>query len=122
MRLGVAPVLVSAAFLTVLGAAPADPPTQEVWTFDRIDRVGGHTTTILGHPRVIDTPFGKAVEFNGVDDGLFIDVHPLAGAATFTWEAIFRPDGGMPSSGGFIWKRIRQPGRTPATACSSRSA
>jgi len=94
MRLGVAPVLVSAAFLTVLGAAPADPPTQEVWTFDRIDRVGVHTTTILGHPRVIDTPFGKAVEFNGVDDGLFIDVHPLAGAATFTWEDIFRPDGG----------------------------
>ena len=23
-----------------------------------------------------------------------VDVHPLAGAETFTWEAIFRPDGG----------------------------
>ena len=49
---------------------------------------------MLGHPRVIETPLGKAVEFNGVDDGLQIDIHPLAGAETFTWEAIFRPDGG----------------------------
>ena len=39
-------------------------------------------------------PLGKAVEFDGVDDALFIDNHPLAGATTFTWEAIFRPDGG----------------------------
>jgi hypothetical protein len=30
-----------------------------------------------------------------VDDALFIDNHPLAGAETFTWEAIFRPDGGQ---------------------------
>ncbi len=69
----------------------------EVWTFDRLDQLGGHPTTVLGHPRVIDTPNGKAVEFNGVDDALFFDVHPLAGAETFTWEVIFRPDrGGNP--------------------------
>src|ERR1051326_4020186 len=75
-------------------AAPADPPAQVVWNFDRIDRIGGQPTTVFGQPRVIDTPVGKAVEFNGVDDGLLIPVHPLAGAETFTWEAIFRPDGG----------------------------
>jgi hypothetical protein len=66
----------------------------ELWTFDRLDRVGGHRTTVLGDPRVVDTPVGRAVEFDGVDDALFVDVHPLAGAETFTWEAIFRPDGG----------------------------
>jgi hypothetical protein len=66
----------------------------DLWTFDRLDRIGGHPTTILGNPRVVDTPVGKAVEFDGVDDALFVDVHPLAGAETFTWEAIFRPDGG----------------------------
>jgi hypothetical protein len=76
------------------GALAADPASQEVWNFDRLDRIGGHAPTVLGHPRVIDTPLGKAVEFNGVDDGLQFDVHPLAGASTFTWEAIFRPDGG----------------------------
>jgi len=68
----------------------------EIWTFDRTDSIGGHPTTILGHPHVIDTPAGKAVEFNGVDDALYVNVHPLTGAETFTWEAIFRPDGGAP--------------------------
>ena len=68
---------------------------MEVWTFDRLDNIGGHKTTVSGQPRVIDSPVGKAVEFDGVGDALFIDNHPLAGAATFTWEAIFRPDGGQ---------------------------
>jgi hypothetical protein len=65
-----------------------------VWTFDRLDRIGGYQTTVLGNPRVIDTPIGKAIEFDGIDDAVFVDVHPLAGAQMFTWEAIFRPDGG----------------------------
>ena len=67
----------------------------EVWTFDRLDKIGGHLATALGHPRVIKTPLGKAVEFNGVDDALFIDDHPLAGAEAFTFEAIFRPARGQ---------------------------
>ena len=71
------------------GAAP-----PEVWLFDRVENIGGHKTTVLGQPKVIDSPVGKAVEFDGVDDALFIDSHPLAGAEAFTWEAIFRPDGG----------------------------
>ena len=75
-------------------AAYGQVDTAEVWRFDRLDRIGRHATTIQGQPRVIDTPIGKAVEFDGVDDALFVNVHPLAGAQTFTWEAIFRPDGG----------------------------
>src|SRR6267142_2916534 len=83
----IAPALLMWAYI----AAAAD---NEVWSFDRLERIGGHETTALGNPRVVDTPVGKAVEFDGVDDALFIDHHPLAGAETFTWEAIFRPDGG----------------------------
>jgi hypothetical protein len=77
----------------VLGAVCALPAmSQEVWRFDRTDSLGGHATKVLGHPAVIDTPMGKAVQFNGVDDALFVGVHPLAGAATWTWEMIFKPD------------------------------
>jgi hypothetical protein len=81
-----------------VGATNAPWPGQgldsEIWTFDRLENIGGHKTTVLGQPRIIDSPVGKAVEFDGVDDALFIDSHPLAGAEAFTWEAIFRPDGG----------------------------
>jgi Concanavalin A-like lectin/glucanases superfamily len=74
--------------------AAADPAGQTTWTFDRLDVIGGVPVKVEGHPTIIDSPVGKAIEFNGVDDALFIDRHPLAGAATFTFEAIFRPDGG----------------------------
>ena len=87
------------AYLSALPAAKAPQaakaaPTMETWTFDRLENIGGHQTTVLGEPRIIDSPVGKAVEFDGKDDALFVDYHPLAGADAFTWEAIFRPDGG----------------------------
>jgi len=72
----------------------AEAPASVTWTFDRLDRIGGHPTIVEGNPKVIETPVGKAVLFDGVDDALFIDNHPLAGAKTFTFEAIVRPDGG----------------------------
>lgn len=70
------------------------PPASKLWVFDRLDNIGGVTTHVEGAPKLIDSPQGKAVLFDGVKDALFIDEHPLAGAATFTFEAIFRPDGG----------------------------
>ncbi len=73
-------------------AALAQQQQQVTWKFDRIDRIGGHKTTVVGSPKVISTPEGKAVAFDGKGDALFVDVHPLAGAKTFTWEVIFRPD------------------------------
>ena len=86
-----------AVMAAIAGLGAAAPPASETWRFDRIDRLGSHRTTILGHPRLIETPKGKAVEFNGKDDALFVDVHPLAGAEAFTMEIIFRPDpGGAP--------------------------
>jgi len=80
-------------------------PDSEVWRFDQTGLLGGHPATVLGHPRVIESPYGKAVEFNGVDDALFVGVHPLAGVSTFTWEVVFRPDAdGAGNSGSFIFR------------------
>jgi putative heme-binding domain-containing protein len=84
------------------------------WTFDRLDNIGGETTTVLGEPKVIDSPVGKAVEFDGIDDALFVDRHPLAGAAAFTWEAIFRPDGGQREQ---RWFHLSE--RDPATGADT---
>ena len=101
-RSHVIPVIVCVLAL-VLAATPraraqdGRPSRPEVWIFDRVENIGGLPTTVLGHPHVIDTPLGKAVEFNGIDDALLIGEHPLAGAEAFTFEAIFRPDpGGAP--------------------------
>ena len=90
--LAVAPLAACAS----LPVAPTVNQTAEqiIWTFDRLSGIGGETTHVEGAPRIIASPFGPAVQFDGVDDALFIDRHPLAGAAAFTFEAVFRPDGG----------------------------
>ena len=76
----------------------AASPRAELWRFDRLDTIDGHQVTVVGHPHVVETPYGKAMEFNGVDDAIFVDAHPLAGVEQFTWEAIIRPDvGGNPA-------------------------
>jgi hypothetical protein len=86
-----------AAVLMLVVAASPGIERPEVWTFDRLNKIGGLPTAILGHPKIIKTPMGKAIQFNGIDDGIFIPEHPLAGASTFTYEVIFRPEtGGAP--------------------------
>ena len=75
-----------------VGGQTASDSQATIWRFDNIDSIGGHPTHVMGHPYVIDSPYGKAVAFNGVDDALFVDAHPLAGASEYTWEVIFRPD------------------------------
>ena len=74
---------------------PEAPAMKQIeWKFDRLEDIGGVPIQVEGRPQIVATAAGKAVAFNGVDDALFIDQHPLAGAATFTIEAVFRPDGG----------------------------
>jgi hypothetical protein len=82
--------------LIAMLAASAGAAAQ-MWHIDNLEKVGGLPVTVLGDPKVIDAPGGKALEFNGVDDAVFLNVHPLAGAKTWTWEVIFRPaSGGAP--------------------------
>ena len=79
------------------GAALARPSQDISWQFDRLDNIGGNPAHVDGQPKIITTPAGKAVLFDGVRDGLFIDKHPLAGFSQFTFEALVRPDGGDPA-------------------------
>ena len=85
-------VVLAGCVLLGSACARAQVQAQEVWHFDRTDSLGGHVTKVLGDPQVIETEYGKAIHFNGKDDALFVNVHPLAGAKTWTWEMIFRPD------------------------------
>ena len=48
----------------------------DTWRFDNLTEIGGHPVTVEGHPRLAN----RAIEFNGRDDALFFNVHPLAGA------------------------------------------
>lgn len=84
----------AAALAPALAGPVLAQPGPVVWTFSRPDKVGGLATEVLGEPRPVAGPGGRALAFDGVDDGLVVPSHPLAGASAFTIEAVFRPDGG----------------------------
>jgi len=67
---------------------------EVVWHLDNLERIGGHSVVVEGNPTLIDTGNGTAIEFDGVDDGIFFDIHPLVGMSTFTVEVIFKPYSG----------------------------
>ena len=70
------------------------PAGSVTWDINNLEKIGGHQTTVIGNPTLIKVPGGKAVLFDGVNDGLLVNSNPLAGAQTFTLEAVFRPDAG----------------------------
>jgi hypothetical protein len=98
--------LTVAALLLVHSTLRADQPGAAsqavVWNFDRLDSIGGRKPALVGTPRVIETPQGKAVEFDGKGDGLFLPASPLAGLPQFTAEIVFRPSAGGPKEQRFF--------------------
>jgi len=50
--------------------------------------------TVVGNPTEIDSPYGRAVQFNGKDDAIFIDEMPLKDLSEITIEMIIRFDSG----------------------------
>lgn len=89
----------SAGLVATAGCASLTGPgrtDQTLWRFGALDRLAA-PLTIEGSPMPVAGPAsagGSALQFDGVDDALFIGRHPLAGASTFAFEAVFRPDGG----------------------------
>ncbi len=49
---------------------------------------------VNGNPKLIESPYGKAVEFDGVDDALFLEEMPIKNLNEFTIEMIIRFDKG----------------------------
>ena len=107
-----------------MGAACSSTPeaaAQKLWVLDRLENIGGVTTHVEGEPVLIGSPFGRAMKFDGVDDALFIDEHPLAGASTFTFEVVFRPDGGAFEQRWFhLQQLVPDAGAAPGAAPVSR--
>jgi hypothetical protein len=58
--------------------------------------------SISGNPKITDSPYGKAVWFDGATDGFFLPDNPLKGLTSFTVEAMIRPDANGPFEQRFL--------------------
>jgi acetyl esterase/lipase len=79
---------------TVANTSSAGQSAATVWRVDNLQAIGGHAVTVLGNPRVVATDIGPAVAFDGEDDGVFLDVNPVAGLSKFSIEILFQPSAG----------------------------
>lgn len=77
---------VNCAVVTVFVCAAS---AQTTWLVNTTN-IGGHEVTVLGDPSVVTTPYGDAVQFDGIDDGLIVSNNPLAGFTNLTVELIFK--------------------------------
>jgi hypothetical protein len=77
-------------------------PMQIDWVVDNLTTIGGHAVSVVGSPRVVQTPIGPAVEFNGSTDGLFVDANPIQGMTLFTVEALIEPAPDGPAEQRFL--------------------
>ncbi|MBC7931151.1 MAG: LamG domain-containing protein [Rubrivivax sp.] len=65
-----------------------------IWKINSLKKIGRNVVVVIGDPAVVNTSGGKAVLFDGADDGLLVNSNPIEGASAFTVEAVFRPDPG----------------------------
>jgi hypothetical protein len=80
--------------VAIIAAAPTHARRADgavIWNLDNLTSIAGHPVTVIGAPKVMSTPQGKAVEFNGASDGLLLDVNPIEGLSRFTVEAVLAP-------------------------------
>lgn len=61
------------------------------WLLANLLREKSSNVKISGKPRIITSPYGEAVSFNGIDDALFLKELPLQSLQEFTVEMIFKP-------------------------------
>ncbi len=69
-----------------------------IWSIDNLKNIGGFPLQLFGNPEVKDFVFGKAIEFDGVDDGIIVEGYPFNKESSFTAEIIFNPYASFPNN------------------------
>jgi len=82
----------------LLSAQQTDYPRSVIWNVDNLSTIGGHPVTVFGGPFVRQFKEGRAVEFDGIDDGLVVQGCPINGSSSFTIEIIFMPYASFPNN------------------------
>jgi hypothetical protein len=78
-------------FFPMTIASETDSIHFEVWELNSFEIIGGHSVQVSGNPQIVNTEYGKAIKFDGIDDKLLVDNNPIGDATEFTVEVIFKP-------------------------------
>lgn len=66
---------------------------EGIWEYKLTDlKVGREGLILTGNPKVIASPYGNAIWFDGMYDGIFLAINPLKKLSFFTVELLINPD------------------------------
>lgn len=83
----------------LFGPAALAQGKAATWNFRSLKALGGYPVKVLGEPKVIAADKdGQAIAFDGQDDGLLLDVNPLAGATEFRIDVVLKPYDAYPEN------------------------
>jgi hypothetical protein len=68
--------------------------TTTEWKISEVFSTKSFNLTTSGNPLKKSSPKGEVIQFNGIDDGIFINDNPISGLSQFTVEMIFYPESG----------------------------
>jgi hypothetical protein len=73
------------------------------WEYKLADlKAGMEGLSIAGNPKIVSSPYGDAVHFNGEGDAFFLAANPLNKLTSFTAEVLIKPDLDGPKQQRFI--------------------
>jgi hypothetical protein len=116
----------AAIFLVATSSAFAE---QSLWRFDNLKRIGGMSPKVEGAPQLVDSPVGKAVQFNGSDTALFFPGRRWSAPRPLPSKPSFRPEGGdfqqrwmhiAETDPATAWTPIRRHRRSPIRVSCSK--
>lgn len=88
------------AFILIAGCASQSAKVQStsLWKFNSLTKIDGHAVELMGQSKIVDSPYGKAVSFDGDGDRLLVDSNPLGDATEFTIEIVFKANDVYPKN------------------------
>lgn len=97
-----------------------DNAAIEVWEFNSLEKIGDHSIELFGDPQIVNTEYGKAMKFDGVNDMLLVDYNPLGGVVEFTVEVVFKPSSAYKISNAPRFIHFQDLSDTPADTLNKR--
>ncbi|MFT7033072.1 MAG: hypothetical protein ACJA2S_001573 [Cyclobacteriaceae bacterium] len=84
-------------FSTLFGCSQNKRATESVssvieWLPAKLLHQSSSNVQIRSNPKEVDSPYGKALHFDGIDDAIYLEEMPLKSLKEFTVEMIFFPD------------------------------
>lgn len=65
---------------------------EREWLLADLLRDKSSNIEISGKPQIVNSPYGDAVSFNGIDNAFFLNELPLKSLQEFTVEMVFKPE------------------------------